>query len=525
MELRPYQEEAVESVFNEWNEGRKKTLLVMATGTGKTICFSSVIDREIKDGKKILVLAHRGELLEQAQDKLLKNGIESCLEKAESTVLGKGLLDSPNVVVGSVQSMSGKRLEKFPRDMFDTIVVDEAHHCVSKTYQKILEYFSNAKVLGVTATPSRGDQKNLATFFESTAYEYSLLDGINDNYLSDIEIQRIPLKLDITQVSINAGDFSSGEVATAIDPYLEEIGDKIIEYCKGRKTVVFTPLIKTSVRLKGILEKKGIKTAEVNGKSEDRKVVLEEFEKGKYDVMLNSMLLTEGWDCPSVDCIIVLRPTRSFGLYMQMVGRGTRLFEGKKNLLLLDFMWLSKKHDIMNPVKMIAPSEEIEKLMSDNAFDGNKVNLVDCMNKAEADLEESMMRRLRENKRNEFERISSIQFLASLGHFNNLFKEDIYEWEKEKPTKKQLDFIKNKGLEVEGIYSKGLAKRIIDTIMFRIKKNKSSIKQIKCLSKYHFKNVQDWSFEEASKMITRIQKNRWKVPKGINPFTYNSLTK
>lgn len=242
------------------------------------------------------------------------------------------------MVVGSVQTLQRTaRLERFPQDYFGTIIIDEAHHAITDGYRRILDYFDRAKVLGVTATPDRGDMRNLGEVFDSLAFEYKLTDAIKEGYLCKIMAQTIPLKLDITDVGFTSGDYSLGQLGTALDPYLEQIAAEMAQRCTGRKTVVFLPLIKTSQKFRDLLNAHGFRAAEVNGQSTDRKEVLADFDAGKYNVLCNSMLLTEGWDCPSVDCVVVLRPTKVRSLYSQMVGRGTRLSPGKSDLLLLDF--------------------------------------------------------------------------------------------------------------------------------------------------------------------------------------------
>ena len=158
-QLRPYQAEAKQAILAAWDEGYRKTLLVLPTGCGKTVVFSSVTEDQVKKGHRVLIMAHRGELLDQAADKLREaSGLDSVLEKAESSSLGSFL----PVTVGSVQSLAQeKRLARFPNDYFQDIIVDEAHHCLSDSYRRVLDHFPAANILGVTATPDRGDMKNL----------------------------------------------------------------------------------------------------------------------------------------------------------------------------------------------------------------------------------------------------------------------------------------------------------------------------------------------------------------------------
>lgn len=338
MELRPYQQEAKQAIFEQWDSGVNRTLLVLPTGCGKTIVFAKVTEECVRNCDRVLILAHRGELLDQAADKIHKTtGLGCAVEKAESSCLGSWF----RVVVGSVQTlMREKRLSQFPDNYFDTIIIDEAHHCLSESYQRVMQHFPDAKVLGVTATPDRGDMRNMGEFFESLAYEYTMPKAIKEGYLAPIRALTLPLKMDLTGVGVSAGDFKAGDLGTALDPYLYQIADEMQKYCMDRKTVVFLPLVKTSKKFRDILLEKGFQAAEVNGESQDRAEILEAFDRGEYNVLCNSMLLTEGWDCPSVDCIVVLRPTKVRSLYSQMVGRGTRLHPGKDHLLLLDFLWV-----------------------------------------------------------------------------------------------------------------------------------------------------------------------------------------
>jgi superfamily II DNA or RNA helicase len=340
MELRPYQVEACNAVHGEWEGDRLKTVVNLPTGTGKTIIMGKIADDEANKGGRVLVLAHREELLTQASDKIKKlTGRDTVLEKAENRSFGSSI----PITVASVQSIAQeKRLIQFPKDYFSTMIIDEAHHALSDTYQRVANHFDGAHVMGLTATPDRGDKKNLGEYFNSMAYEYTMTQAIKDGYLVPIKAQMIPLQVNLANVKVSNGDYAAGDIGCALEPYLEQIADEMVPYCMERKrTLVFLPLVETSKKFCEMLKKRGIRAAEVNGNSADREQILSDFESGKYQVLCNSMLLTEGYDNPAVDCIVVLRPTRVRGLYQQMIGRGTRLYPGKEDLLILDFLWLS----------------------------------------------------------------------------------------------------------------------------------------------------------------------------------------
>ena len=311
MELRPYQSEARDAILKEWQD-KDKTLLVLPTGCGKTVVFADIA-RERTGKGRVLVLAHREELLTQAAAKIKDFcGLDCSVEKAEQTAIGR---DEP-ITVGSVQTLqSDKRLSRFPADYFRTLIIDEAHHALAPSYQNVLRHFNKAKVLGVTATPDRTDMQNMGEYFESLAYEYSLRDAVNQGYLSPIRVQTLPLNIDMSKVKVSMGDFQSNAIGEALEPYLEDIADEMAKVCMNRHTVVFLPLVSISQQFRDILNRKGFRAAEVNGESKNRDEILREFSEGKYNVLCNSMLLTEGWDCPIVDCIVVLRPTKSRSLW------------------------------------------------------------------------------------------------------------------------------------------------------------------------------------------------------------------
>ena len=524
MELRPYQEEARRAVEDQWLAGTRRTLLVLPTGTGKTIVFAKITEDMVRKGKHVLILAHRGELLDQAADKIKKaTGLGCSVEKAEETCIGQWF----HVTVGSVQSLQqAKRLSKFSPDFFDTIIIDEAHHAISQGYQKVLQHFEQANVLGVTATPDRGDMRNLGEYFDTLAYEYSLPRAIKDGYLSPIKALTVPLKLDLSQVGVQAGDFKVGEIDTALDPYLYQIAEEMRSYCMDRKTVVFLPLIKTSQKFMRILNEHGFRAAEVNGNSEDREQVLRDFDDGKYNVLCNSMLLTEGWDCPSVDCVIVLRPTKVRSLYSQMVGRGTRLYPGKKELLLIDFLWLTEKHELCHPANLICEDQEVAKKLTENLEKdaGMAVDLEEAEKTAAEDVvaqrEEALAKQLAEMKRRKKKLVDPLQFEMSIQAEDLSGYVPSFGWEMAPPSQKQLDLLEKRGICPDDIGNAGKAAMLIDRLEKRQHAGLTTPKQIRFLEGRGFQHVGTWEFDQARKLIDRIAANGWKVPYEISPQTY-----
>lgn len=523
-ELRPYQEKAKEAVLNEWDKGVLKTLLVLPTGTGKTIVFSKLIEQQVEQGDRVLVMAHRGELLEQTADKLERStGLRCSVEKAQDSCLDSWY----RVTVGSVQTlMRPQRLEQFSSDYFNTIIVDEAHHAISDSYQRVLNHFEDAKVLGVTATPDRGDMRNLGSYFESLAYEYTLPKAIKEGYLCPIKALNIPLKIDISNVGISQGDYKTGELGTALDPYLDSIADEMAKVCMDRKTIVFLPLIKTSQKFCEILTSKGFRAAEVNGDSRDRAEILRGFADNKYNVLCNSMLLTEGYDQPDVDCIVMLRPTKIRSLYAQCVGRGTRIAPGKEHLLLLDFLWMTERHELCRPASLICESEEVARKMTENleASPGEPIDIEEAADTAAQDVvaqrEEALARKLEQMRRRKRKLVDPLQFEMSIQAEDLSSYVPSFGWEMGPPSDKQIKALEKAGIFPDQIENAGKASLLLDRLNKRRTEGLTTPKQIRFLEGRGFKHVGRWEFEEARRLIDRIAGNGWRIPYGINPSSY-----
>ena len=521
--LRPYQAEARDAILREWAEGRKRTLLVLPTGCGKTVCFASVVKEQVDSGGRALIMAHRGELLDQAADKVKQvTGLDCAYEKAGASSLGSVF----PVTVGSVQSLAQeRRLQQFPEDYFSTIVVDEAHHCLSDTYQRVLEHFPEANVLGVTATPDRGDLRNLGRFFDSRAFEYTMMDAIRDKYLCPIKAQMIPLKLDISEVGVSNGDYSANELGNALEPYLRQIVHEIAENYADRKTVVFLPLVRISQVFCDLLNEMGVSAAEVNGNSADRADILRDFEQGRYSVLCNSMLLTEGWDCPAVDCVVILRPTKVRSLYQQMVGRGMRLYPGKNELILLDFLWLTERHDLCRPSSLISRDENIAEKIDKKIMDSPYgVDILEAEEDAENDVlrerEQALARQLTEMRNRQRRLVDPLQYAMSIAAEDLASYVPTFAWEMGPPSEKQLKFLEKRGIMPDSVENMGKARLLIDRLIRRQDEGLSTPKQIRCLERYGFRQVGTWTFEQANSMISRLSINNWRVPFGMNVAAY-----
>lgn len=526
MNLRPYQIQAQNAILQTWNTGIGKTLLVLPTGTGKTIVFANVIAERVRQGDRVLVLAHREELLNQAADKLERAvGLKCALEKAQSSCLDSWY----NVVVGSVQTLqSQKRLDRFSHDYFDTIIVDEAHHAISASYRRVIDHFASARLLGVTATADRGDKRNLGELFETIAYEYTLPGAIRDGYLCPIKALTLPLNIDLAGVKVSAGDFQAAALGSALDPYLEQIAELMLEHCAARKTVVFLPLIATSQKMCRILNGRGLSAAEVNGESEDRAEILQRFHNGEFKVLCNSMLLTEGWDEPMVDCIVCLRPTKVRALYAQIVGRGTRLFPGKKDLLLLDFLWHTEKHDLCRPAHLVCNNSDLSARVAEilaEESQGNAIDLLEAETGAESsaqqEREESLRKLLEEQRKRKRQLVDPLQYEMSIGNAAGYEPDPLDLRQQGPPSAAQLALLEKNGIFPDEVTCAGQASKLLDTLAKRRMEGLTTPKQIRFLERVGFREVGQWRFEDARRLIDRIAANRWTVPHGINPAIYH----
>ena len=488
--LRPYQLEAVRAINDKWSEWDRE-LLVLPTGCGKTVVFNTVAHQ--RDGNT-LILAHRDELIEQARDKYFAMyGERPGKIKADENEIRQ-------VTVGSVQTMCRRDYT----GQFQTVIVDEAHHAVSPSYQTVLNQFPEAKVLGVTATPDRGDKRSLARYFDGIAYEYGLKTAVAEGYLCPITAKTIPLEIDMNSVTVSIGDFQVDSIAETLEPYLPQIAEAIRIHASARKTVVFCPLISIAQELAGMIPG----AREVNGNSVDRKETLDWFDKaGPGAVLCNAMLLTEGWDCPSCDCVVVLRPTKIRSLYCQMVGRGTRLFPGKDNLLLLDFLWMCQKHNLCRPASLVSDNEEDIKSVVKEAKD-EEIDLFSAVSDAEEARRNALAKALANQAKKKSKLVNPLELFVILDDVGLADYEPTFKWEEDDASEKQIKALERFGVDAEGI-TKGYACAIMDKLIGRANKKMATVKQIRTLKRFGYEPI-DWTFEQASRKMSALAAIGWK---------------
>lgn len=386
--LRPYQVDALAAIDAQFASGIRRTLAVLATGLGKTVLFAEWARRRVALGRRVIVLAHRTELLEQAQRKLRDVGLDAAIEQAEKRA-GRA-----SVVVASVQTLRGKRLEQLDPDAFD-LVIDEAHHTNAAGYRKIIDHLTGALVLGVTATPDRGDGQALGDVFESCAFRYEIREGIAAGYLVQIRARQVHVEgVDLSSVRTRAGDLAADELAAIMSEEQAVLGvvDPLLREAADRRTIVFAVNVAHALAIAEAINRyrPGAAMAGYGELDrEERDAILASFRRGEFQFLVNCQLWTEGFDEPTIACVATARPTKSRALVVQCVGRGTRLLgltieasrhAGKADLLWLDFTGNAGRHKLVGPIDALAAGDveddvrkEAERLLAEGDYDVDEV--------------------------------------------------------------------------------------------------------------------------------------------------------
>lgn len=437
---RPYQSAAVENVFARVAAGEKSTLIVMATGLGKTVCFGLAARRWARDRHpgRVLVLAHREELISQAVAEL--RGIlevEPEVEMAErwASVAGSSFLDHSPVVVASVQSLcQPRRLERFPRDEFGLIVTDEAHHATADSYLRIFGRFPDAFRLGVTATPKRADQVALGSIFGSLSSEMGICEAVSEGYLVPVEQRYVTVRdMDLSSVHTSGGDLDQGELGAVLtgDRVLDQMVAATVELCGSEPTLIFTaPRPPGDTVSQGDLFADALnklrpgKAVFLSGETdkEERRRELELFESGHRQYLVGCSLFTEGFNVPKISRVVMARPTKSIVYYTQAIGRGTRTLKGvltpdldnpesrrqaiaasaKPSVLVIDFVGNSGRHKLVSAVDIFAgkhSAEAVTRAKKKAAQSGQPKAIPELLDEAEKALERERLKKEAEKRR------------------------------------------------------------------------------------------------------------------------------
>jgi superfamily II DNA or RNA helicase len=495
--------------------------MVMATGLGKTFTGSKIVADRADHGRT-LWLAHRGELLEQAAETFTSRvGIATNIEKAELRAPREmDLWGARPVVLASVPTMRGQRLREWDRNAFATIVVDEAHHAPAKTYRDILGHFEGAKILGLTATPDRGDEIGLKTVFDHCAVNVDIRRGIGEGYLCSIQQKSVHVAdLDISDVKTVAGDLNQGQLEQALidGGCLHQTAAPLVELAGRRQSLVFTAGVAQAHALADVIagylgNPDLVKALDGTTPKDLRRKYIGDFRAGRIQYLINCAVLTEGFDAPETACIAMVRPTKSRALYAQCVGRGLRIADGKEDCLILDFVGNSGRHRLVTPLDVLAGKPLEPDVLADAlgaCADGKPSE--EALQLAE--------QRAREREEAAAEaRRRAQQIRAQVAYSTrNVDPFDFLGVQRDgrggEATEKQLRFLRNMGVDLGGRVGRFEASKMIDRLQRRRSKNLCSYKQARLLAKHGLPD--DLSFADARQAIDAIASNNWKAPKWL----------
>jgi ATP-dependent helicase IRC3 len=353
--LRPYQQASLDAVVSKYRAGVRRQLIQSPTGSGKTVIFSHVPEVMRNDlHGQTLVLVHRDELIQQNAEKLRRYNPDLKVDIEQ----GEQFADpDADIIVASVATLGrkvSKRRQRFDWDSIRICVVDEAHHSTASTYRTILEEGgfledgSSKLLLGVTATPNRSDGTPLADIYQEIVFRYPLRQAITDGWLCDLTGFRVDTRTSLDAVHTVAGDFKQDELADTVNTAERNqlIVKTWMEHAANRQTIVFTVDIQHAIDLAAMFQEYGVNAEAVWGVDTKRADKIGRHKNGHTQVLTNCGVLIEGYDDPSIACVILARPTKSSLLFQQMIGRGTRLCEGKQNCLVLDVVDSSTRHSL-----------------------------------------------------------------------------------------------------------------------------------------------------------------------------------
>lgn len=497
VQMRPYQVKAGHDIDRELRDNQS-TLCLSATGTGKSIVIADLTRRYAQQKKNVLLLVHRDELIRQLSKACSRMGVPAAVEKAGEHALPAVRAGMVNAVCASVQTLRGNRLESWARDAFDLIVIDEAHHAMADGYIKTLKHFGfrnttgahQPKVVGFTATADRLDGKNIGCVFQTRAFEYNLRDAVMDGWLVrpmalTLETEP-PIDLRTLRTSSKA-DFTIDELEKVITASLSSIVNAIAEdgRLEKRRAIAFTPDVNSAQLLSEALNDVGITANWIAGNSPDRAAKFKAHQNGEFQVLCNCQLTTEGYDDPHIEAVILCRPTKSRGLYSQMVGRGTRLCEAidKKDCYLVDFNWLTTSHDLVKAVDLFDNGDLSDEVMVKAREELEPGALVDLQDAVEAGQEKHRLF-LREKIRRQKLPVRAGMFdpLGIADFFDIPMQKEAYAWENVRmASEKQINALRKWQINAPDEMPFAIAKKMLDTVIARAEHGWASMRQVNAL--------------------------------------------
>lgn len=537
LKLRPYQEDFLRSIHEQF-ASVNATLAVSPTGTGKTVLFAALA-RDWTQGR-VLIMAHRDELIRQAADKIEAIcGETPAIEMGESRSDERGFFSRPRVVVTSVQTMSREsRMQRFSPDDFGLLICDEAHHAVAATYQRVINYYRRnqfLKVLGVTATPDRTDEMALGQVFESVAKNYELHHAIDDGWLVPIDQQFVFCDgIDFSAVRTTAGDLNGADLDHVMseERVLHQVVHPTLELAGDVPTLVFASSVSHADRMAEIFNRHSQGSAVClhgNTPIEDRRRQLERYKRGEYQFLVNCGLFLEGFDETRIGVVAMARPTKSRALYCQCVGRGTRplagtvdgwetaeerkeriAISGKPSVLVLDFVGNSGRHKLISTADILDgeyPDDVVESARESAKEKSKRGERSDML----AELAEARRRAEEEGRRKRRHLVARAKYgreqVNPFDVFDIMPKREPGWFKGKPPTEKQLNILRNAGMPTKDI-SFSQASQLIGEVFKRREKGEATFKQAAILSRFGERT--DVSFQEASAMIDEIKARGWR---------------
>jgi superfamily II DNA or RNA helicase len=526
VELRSYQHEALDGgrgfpgVYGALEE-HGSALLVLPTGTGKTTVFARVAERYARRGERVLILAHRSELIEQARRRLLADtGMRESEVGTEQA--SRRFAPTDQVVVGSVATLRGKRLERIPPDYFGLIVTDEAHHARAAGYEAIYRHLAAARRLGVTATPDRHDGKGLGKWHQALGYVYEIRDAIADRFLVPIRARMIFVDaIDLSQVRKHHGDLDENEVAAVMEraEALHGVAKPTVELAGERPTLIFATRVTHARALADVLNGYAPGQARsIDGTSPDelRRQTLADFEARRFRYLVNVALFTEGVDIPLTSCVVTARPTESRGLYCQMVGRGTRLLgatweeslrRGKEDLLVLDMCGNSGRHKLVCALDILDSStDEAVRRRAVKRAQEEEIEVGEALERAAR--EEVLQQRL--------DLVASVRYrvVDVQDQFSLLgVRPRAGRWGGVGATEKQLAMLERAKVKGFDKLDRGQASDVIDALFKRRSAGLCTLPMASVLLRQGLNP--DLPMQRASEVIQALRDNNWKLPPAL----------